>query len=101
MLDFFCKPNTSFLRTVKNCGSSIISWCYFSSSCTEELLRADDKMDGKKLKKESSSLFIFLQDRNLKHTAKAIQEWLSQSLKYSSSVARLEHGSSSNLTERK
>ena len=90
----WCKLNTAHhpkntITTVKHGGGSIMLWECFSSAGTVALVRIEGKMDGAKYRKilEKNLLlcarklklewkFTFLDDNDLKHTAKATLEWL-------------------------
>ncbi|CAB1439250.1 unnamed protein product [Pleuronectes platessa] len=87
------KPNTAHhpehtIPTVKHGGGSIMLWGCFSSAGTGKLVRIEGKMDGAKyreileenLMQSAKDLrlgrrFIFQQDNDPKHTARATKEW--------------------------
>lgn len=88
------KPNTAHhpentIPTVKHGGGSIMLWGCFSASGPGKLVKIEGKMDAAKyreileenLLKSARDLglgrrFIFQQDNDPKHTAKATLEWL-------------------------
>jgi len=88
------KKNTAFdpkhtIPTVKHGGGSIMLWGCFSSSGTGQLVKINGIMDGavyrnilgQNLMKSARQLkmsrhFVFQQDNDPKHRAKATQEWL-------------------------
>ena len=87
------KPNTAHhpeptIPTVNHGGGSIMLWGCFSSAGTGKLVRTEGKMDGAKyraileenLMESAKDLrlgrrFIFQQDNDPKHTARATMEW--------------------------